>query len=316
MSVLVTGGAGFIGSNLVRALVEEGYSVRVLDNFFSGFPENLEEVKSKVEIIKGDIRDSDSVRKAVQGMEYVFHEAAQVFVGLSIQKPEETNEINVSGTLNLLIASRDAGVKKVLFASSSSVYGNVPEKELPIQESRKPNPESPYALTKLIGEWYFEIFRKVYGMRYLGFRYFNVYGPRQNPESEYAAVVPKFIKRVLQGRPPVIYGDGYQSRDFVFIDDVVRANILGMEKNTTGVFNLGSGRDVTINELAEKICKLAGKELKPVYAKPRPGDVKYSLGDISLIKEKLGFRPEINLDEGLRKTIEWFKFKNKQIKVC
>ena len=304
--VLITGGAGFIGSNLAEELVKTN-SVRILDNITTGNLENLKKIKDKIEIIKGDIRDFETVKKAIKGTDYIFHLAALVSVPESIKKPIETNNVNVSGTLNILSASKELGVKRVIFTSSCAVYGNTAKQ--PIKENSKLRPESPYALTKLIGEEYCKLFSKLYNLETVSLRCFNVYGPKQNPKSAYAAVIPKFISEALRSKIPTIYGDGNQTRDFVFVKDVVNANILAMKAKdvSSQVFNIGSGRSETVNELLEKINKILNKNIKPKHAPQRPGDVKYSLADISKVKKFLGYSPKHGLEEGLKETIKWFR---------
>ncbi len=300
MKAVVTGGAGFIGSNLTEELAKEQENeVVVVDNLSTGRRENLQNLKNlkKCLFVEGSVTDLDLVRGVFKGCDFVFHQAAIPSVPRSVKDPLATNNVNTNGTLNVLVAARDCGVKKVVFASSSSVYGDTPE--LPKREEMTPNPLSPYAVTKLVGEYYCKVFEEVYGLKTVSLRYFNVYGPRQDPHSDYAAVVPKFVKSVSENKPPVIFGDGEQTRDFTFVKDVVRANLLAAKSGATGVFNIASGRRVSINELAEKIIKIQGKELEPVHSEPREGDVKHSLGDISRAQRGFGFEPRYSLEEGL-----------------
>jgi len=302
-TVLVTGGAGFIGSNLVLELVNQGYNVRVLDNFTTGNTNNLSEVRNKIEIIKGDIRDIKLVRKSVKDIDYILHEAAEVSVQRSIEDPYTTNDVNVNGTLNILLAARDSNVKRIIYASSCAVYGDT--KNLPIKENEKPNPLSIYALTKLIGEKYCDIFYRLYGLENVILRYFNVYGPRQSPDSPYAAVIPIFIKKLSNNEQPIIYGDGEQSRDFVFVKDVVQANILAMKKENIAneIFNISYGNNTTINQLFITLNKILGKDIKPKYGKARTGDIKHSLGDITKAREILNYEPKYSLEDGLKEMV-------------
>lgn len=308
MGILVTGGAGFIGSNIAIELIEQGYDVRILDNFARGKFENIENIKEKTELVNGDIRDLETLKKATKDIEYVLHQAAIPSVPKSIEDPLASNSVNINGTLNTLLASRDSNVKRLVFASSSSVYGNSPV--LPKKETLEPNPISPYGLTKLVGERYCRLFYELYGLETISLRYFNIFGPRQDIESQYASVIPKFIRAILSNRPPTIFGDGKQSRDFTFVKNVVEANILAIKakSNAVGkVFNIACGRKTTINELAEKINKILKKDIKPEYTKPRKGDIKHSLADISRAKELLGYEPKYGLERGLKLTIDWFR---------
>ncbi len=303
--VLITGGAGFIGSNLAEELVRKEHDVVILDDLSTGKEENIKEFKDSVRFVKGSITDLALLRDLFRDVECVSHQAAIPSVQRSVEDPLATNEVNVKGTLNVLVAARDSEVEKVVYASSSSVYGDTPE--LPKREGMKPNPKSPYAVSKLTGEEYCAVFSEVYGLKTVSLRYFNVYGPRQDPYSEYAAVIPRFITRVLKNKPPIIYGNGEQTRDFTFVRDVVMANILAIERDVEGVFNIASGKRISINELSNKIMGIVGIRLKPIYDKPREGDIKDSLGDISRAKEKLGYDVKYGLEEGLKETIEYFK---------
>ena len=304
--VVVTGGAGFIGSHLAEELVRRGYYVIILDDVSTGKIENIELLlkQGTVEFIQGSITDFPLLRKLFQGIDYVFHQAAIPSVARSIENPQVTHEVNVTGTLKVLLAARDNRVRKVIYASSSSVYGDTPT--LPKSEDMVPNPQSPYAVTKLAGEFYCRVFQEVYGLPAVCLRYFNVYGPRQDPHSQYAAVIPSFIKRVSEKSPPIIFGDGEQTRDFTFVKDAVEANLLAAESNTTGIFNIGGGESISINQLARLTVKLIGNNIEPIYAEPRPGDIRHSLADISRAKG-FGYNPKYSLEEGLRETIRRFQ---------
>lgn len=305
--ILVTGGAGFIGSNLARALSQLQNQVIVIDDLSTGRTENIEDLikEKKIEFIKGSITDVDLLRNTCNHIDYVFHEAALPSVPRSIKDPLTTNQVNIHGTLNVLLAAKETGVKKVIYASSSSVYGDTPI--LPKIESMTPNPLSPYAITKLTGEYYCDVFCKVFHLPTVALRYFNVYGPRQDPLSEYAAVIPRFITSVMNGQPPVIYGDGEQTRDFTYIDDVIQANILAAESNATGVFNAAGGRRITINELARTVMSIHGTTLDIVYKESRPGDIKHSLADSSKAKNAFGFMLKNDIEKGLKETMEWYQ---------
>ncbi len=306
-SVLITGGAGFIGSHLAETLAKEGYKVIIIDDLSTGKMENLESVRGEVNFIKGSILDIDLLVRTIkkQDVEHVFHQAAWTSVLKSIKDPLKTNEVNVTGTLNALKSSVDNGVEKVIAASSSSVYGDTPE--LPKKESMGCRPKSPYAVSKLSGEHYLKVFSEVYGIKTTGLRYFNVYGPKQDPYSPYAAVVPKFINLALENRDLPVEGDGNQTRDFTYVDDVVEGNILAMEKSAEGIFNIAYGERTSINDLAEEIIRLTDSSSKIIHVDPRPGDVRDSLADISLAKEKLGYKPKYDLGRGLEKFVKWQK---------
>ncbi len=304
---IVTGGAGFIGSNLTDELIRRGYHVIIIDNLSTGSLLNIESIllSGNGELVKGSITDLALLRKLFTGSDYVFHQAALPSVPRSIKSPKRSHHINITGTLNVLLAARDCDVRKVIYASSSSVYGDTPT--LPKTENMLPNPQSPYAVTKLTGEHYCRVFQRVYGLNTVCLRYFNVYGPRQDPNSPYAAVIPLFFRKALAGEPPVIFGDGEQSRDFTYVGDVAEANILAAESNATGIFNLGNSQRVTINELTHHIIRLVGNDsLKPVYQAPRPGDVLHSLADISRAKT-FGYSPKYTLEEGLKVVFDTFK---------
>ena len=304
--VVVTGGAGFIGSNLARTLIREN-EVIVIDNLSTGHLENIQDLidDQSIKFVKGDITDLNLLMHTFKDVDYVFHEAAIPSVPRSIEDPVTSNYANVNGTLNVLVAAKDNGVEKVVYASSSSVYGDTPT--LPKRENMEPCPLSPYAASKLAGEYYCQVFTEVYDLSTISLRYFNVYGPRQDPLSEYAAVIPRFVSRVLNEKSPVIYGDGKQTRDFTFIEDVVYANILAAEGEATDVFNIAGGMRISINDLAKSIMKICGKHFDPIYDDPRPGDIKHSLADVSKANEKLNYEPKFNLTAGLEETVKWFQ---------
>jgi len=298
--VVITGGAGFIGANLAKELSANN-SVTIIDNLSTGKKENIADLpQGKVEFVEGSIGDLSLLKRLFRNVDFVFHQAAISSVHKSIENPLATNEANVTGTLNVLLAARDSGVKKVIYASSAAVYGNTPT--LPQREKMMSNPQSPYAVTKLVGEYYCQAFQTVYGLPTVSLRYFNVYGPKQDPNSEYSAVIPKFIKRLSEEKPLIIFGDGEQTRDFVFVTDVVLANILAAESDSTGVFNVGQGRSITINELAKLIIRIMNKDAGVIYKEARVGDVRYSLADIS--KARLfDYQPQYDLEQGLREMI-------------
>lgn len=307
--VLVTGGAGFIGSNLTEALLQRGHFVRILDDFSTGKRENLifDKAYPSLEIIEGDIRDFSACRKAMNRIEYVFHQAALPSVHRSIEDPETSNAINVGGTLNILLAAREEKVKRVIYASSSSVYGDTPA--LPKHEEMPPNPLSPYALQKYIGEQYCQLFYQLYGLDTISLRYFNIFGPKQDPNSLYSAVIPKFIDALLQGRPPIIFGDGEQSRDFTYIENVVQANLLAMsaEHLHGEAINIACGKRISLNQLLNVLKEILGSKLSPIYQEPRQGDVKHSLADIRKGKEILNYEPTVGIEIGLEKTVDFFQ---------
>jgi UDP-glucose 4-epimerase len=304
---LVTGGAGFIGSHLVEALVERGHWVRVLDNFSTGSRENLDAVTGRVQVIDGDITDLDMVRRATRGVEVVFHQAALASVPRSVANPLATHRACVDGTLHVLLAARDANVRRVVYAASSSAYGN--SARLPKSEGDPTAPLSPYAVAKLAGEQYCAAFSEVYRLETVRLRYFNVFGPRQSPDSPYAAVIPKFIEALTGGRPPVVHGDGQQSRDFTFVADVVQANLLAAEApGVSGrVYNVACGRRTSLLELVEHLNALLGTHIAPAHAAARPGDVKHSQADIQRARDELGYRPTTDVPTGLRRCLEWWR---------
>jgi UDP-glucose 4-epimerase len=300
--VVVTGGLGFIGSHLVEALCQEN-EVIIVDDETTGGLENIKHLElDNISLDLGDITHID-LKNTFDGCDYVFHHAALASVPASVADPIHCNLVNVTGTLKILLAARDAEVQKVIFASSSAVYGD--NIDLPIHENAGLKPTSPYAVSKIAGELYCQNFTDIYGLPTISLRYFNVFGPRQDPNSQYAAVIPKFIDAILHDSPPVIYGDGEQTRDFIYVKDVVGANILGAESDVTGVFNIASGRSITINQLFKIMAKIMEKDLNPLYAESRPGDIKHSLADINQAKS-FGFRFHSNFNTGLRETVNCF----------
>ena len=304
---LITGGAGFIGSNIAHALVARDESVRILDDFSSGRPQNLEGIVGRIEIVHGDLRDPDTVAQAVRGVEIVLHQAALNSNPRSIKEPGPTNAVNVGGTLLLLEAARQAGVRRVVYASSSSVYGESPA--LPKTEGLPLLPKAPYGVSKLAAELYCRVFTQVYGLETVSLRYFNVFGPRQLPDSEYAAVIPRFLRRMLAGQPPVIYGDGEQSRDFTPVANVVEANLLAAEafKGIGDVFNVACGQTSTLNQLVAWLNAELGTHLFPTYEPPRTADIRHSYASIEQAEMILGYRPQLTVQDGLRETVTWFK---------
>ena len=307
MKVLVTGGGGFIGSHLVRRLLDEGHEVRVLDNFATGRRENLLEILDAIELIEGDIQSDDRAHTAVRGCEVVFHHAALPSVPRSIQDPLTTNAVNVTGTLNVLLAARDADVRRVIFASSSSTYGA--GEELPKREDMAALPISPYAVGKLAAENYCRAFSGVFDLETVCLRYFNVFGPRQDPLSQYAAVIPNFITAFLREEPPTVCGDGEQTRDFTYVDNVVQANVLAADaSNVSGrTYNIAVGSSISLNQIIEQLQQLTSLDLEPVHGARRPGDVPHSLADISRAAQDLGYSPEVGFEEGLQRTFEFLR---------
>lgn len=308
MDFLVTGGAGFIGSAIVRRLCQNGFSVRVLDNLSTGNISNLDDYIGKIEMIEGDILDNHTVKKALDGVKYVFHLAALPSINRSIENPIESNRVNIEGTLNLLVAAKEQKTERFVFSSSSSVYGSNPL--LPRSEDTLPQPISPYAIQKFASELYCKIFFELYGLKTFILRYFNVYGPRQNPHGPYAAVIPKFITGIKNGERPIIYGDGRQTRDFTFVEDVVDANILccsAPPSEAGKVFNIAGGSNVSIIELYGLICKIMGKkDILPLFAEPRKGEVRDSLASIEKAQTCLNWKPYTSLESGLAQTVAFF----------
>jgi len=304
---LVTGGAGFIGSNIAEKLVELGEEVVVFDNLSTGHEGNIEHIRHGITFVKGDIRNASEVRMALDGVDYVLHQAALASVPRSIDEPVLVNEVNVGGTLTVLEESRHASVKCVVYAASSSAYGD--SEVLPKSEDMLPAPLSPYAVSKLVGEYYCSVYSKVYGMPTVGIRYFNVFGPRQDPASQYAAVIPIFISHLLEGKSPTIFGDGEQSRDFTYVGNVVNANIMAAQWGGASgqVINVACGGRFTLNELYGMLCEMTGVSIDPVYEDSRQGDVKHSHADISMAEKLLGYSVETGFEEGLKRTVEWYK---------
>jgi len=305
---LITGGAGFIGSNMVRFLLEKDERVRILDNFETGKRENLTEIAGDIELVEGDIRDMNIVRKAVSSVDVIYHLAALGSVPRSMKDPATTHDVNVNGTFNVLLAARDARVKRIVFASSSSVYGQ--SEVLPQHEGLPLAPISPYGATKAIGEIYFRAFYETYGLQSACLRYYNVFGPRQDPTSQYAAAIPLFVSALLRGESPRIFDDGEQSRGFTYIDNVMQANWLAANvKEAHGkAVNISTANAVTVNTVVNTIRKLMGKEnIKPTYAPPRPGDIKHSLADVSRAKKLIGYEPLVSFEQGIKKAIGWYQ---------
>jgi len=304
---LVTGGAGFIGSNICRELVRQGCSVRVIDNLLTGKKTNLADIIDRIEFIQADMGDEQFARAAMKDIEVVLHQGALPSVPRSVDDPVTAHKHNIDATFTLLLAARDAGVKRFVYASSSAAYGDTPT--LPKAETMPPSPLSPYAVGKLTGEYYAKVFYQVYGLETISLRYFNVFGPYQDPSSQYAAAIPAFVTVVLKDKSPTVYGDGEQSRDFTYVDNVVEANLLAARaKHTKGeVVNIACGKAITVNAIIEMINDLLGKNIKPIYAAPRPGDVKHSLADVTAARQLLGFKPTVSFRDGLRKSINWYR---------
>jgi len=315
MKILVTGGAGFIGANLVERLLKEERveAVRVLDNLSTGSADNVEHLVAspKFEFVKGDIRDNSACMKACEGMHVISHQAALGSVPRSIKDPITTNEVNIGGTLNVFMAAKENNIKRIVYAASSSTYGD--HQDLPKKENYIGKPLSPYAVTKYVNELYADVFSRLYGLEFIGLRYFNVFGPRQNPKGPYAAVVPLFVEALLKGKALVINGDGKHSRDFTYIGNVVQANILSLFTNNkeavNQVYNIAYGQQTSLLQLAQYLTNISGFAVEPMHAPERPGDVKHSLADISKAKQLLGYDPEVSVEEGLRETFEWYKEK-------
>jgi len=310
MRYVVTGGAGFIGSNTVDELVRRGHSVVVLDDLSAGKEENLADSRNKISFIKGSITDLEAVRKAMQEADYVLHLAARTSVPRSVKDPLETNRINVDGTLNVLVAARDAKVKRIVFAASSSAYGET--STLPKVETMQPEPISPYGVTKYVGELYAQTFGRVYGVENVSLRYFNVFGPRQDPGSPYSGVLAKFCTAFIEETQPVIFGDGEQTRDFTYVDNAVGANLLACEApNVSGkVFNIGVGGRFSLNQTVELLRKISGTQLEVKYDPPRDGDIRDSQADITQARELLGYEPQVDFEQGLRRTFDWYRAMN------
>lgn len=303
---LVTGGAGFIGSHLVENILQMGHTVKVIDNFSAGKRSNLEPYKNDVEVFEIDIRNFDKVVAAVKGSDIILHHAALASVPASVADPITANEVNITGTLNVLESAKRNGVKRVVFAASSAAYGDDPES--PKREYMRPQPMSPYAVGKLAGEYYCKMFAELYDVETIAFRYFNVFGARQDPNSQYAAVIPKFITTMIDGDRPVIFGDGLQTRDFVHVKNVVEANILAatMPGKISGLFNCACGEAITLTDVVTAINEILGTSIEPIYSEPRAGDIKYSLASIDLLKEQLHFVPKLNFKDGLKQTIPYY----------
>ena len=307
MRYLVTGGAGFIGSNIVDELVRRGHHVVVLDDLSTGKEANLAGVRGQIDFRAGSIKDLAAVQSACKGADYVIHLAARTSVPKSVQDPLETNRVNIDGTLNVLVAARDAKVRRFVYAASSSAYGETPT--LPKIETMAPEPISPYGVTKYVGELYAQVFGRVYGLENASVRYFNVFGPRQDPTSQYSGVLSRFMLAVIEGHPPVIYGDGEQSRDFTYIDNIVNVTLRACEASGASgkVFNGGTGARITLNEVLKLLTKITGKKIQAQYEPPRTGDIRDSQADVSLAKKVLGYQPLVHFEEGLKRTWEWYK---------
>jgi UDP-N-acetylglucosamine/UDP-N-acetyl-alpha-D-glucosaminouronate 4-epimerase len=307
MRYVVTGGAGFIGSNTVDELVRRGHSVVVLDDLSAGKEDNLAEVRNKITFIKGSITDIEVVRKAMHEADYVLHLAARTSVPRSVKDPIESNRVNIDGTLNVLVGARDAKVKRIVFAASSSAYGETPT--LPKVEMMRPMPISPYGITKFVGELYLQVFGRCYGLENVALRYFNVFGPRQDPGSPYSGVLAKFCTAYLEETQPVIFGDGEQTRDFTYVENAVQANLLACEApNVSGkVFNVGVGGRVSLNQVTKALANISGNTLEVRHEPPREGDIRDSQADITQARELLGYDPQVDFEEGIRRTFEWYR---------
>lgn len=307
MRYLVTGGAGFIGSHIVETLLDQGHEVRVLDDLSTGHRRNLDPVLGAIDLVVGSVADLSVCRRAMCGVDFVLHQAALPSVPRSIRNPIATHEVCATGTLNILVAAKDEGVRRVVYASSSSAYGNTPE--LPKREDMPPRPRSPYAVAKFAGEAYCRAFRESYGLETVMLRYFNVFGPRQDPHSEYSAVIPKFIQLALEGLPPTIHGDGEQTRDFTYVENVVQANLLACEASSSAlgqVTNVGCGERISLNSLWDAICSIVGRRVEPIFGPEREGDVRDSLSSLDRARAWLGYQPVVGLNEGLERTISHF----------
>ena len=307
-NVLVTGGAGFIGSHIAAACVARGARVRVIDDLSTGYLENLEEIDGDIELVRGNLNDEAVLRRALEGVELVFHEAAIPSVPRSIENPRETHDACVEATFRLLLAAREAKVRRVIYAASSSAYGDQPT--LPKVETMAPDPLSPYAVAKLVGEYYCQVFTRAYGLETVALRYFNIFGPRQDPGSQYSGVISRFISTLAAGQTPVIFGDGEQSRDFTYVSNAVEANLLAAEspRAVGQIINVANGRQTTLNQLLASIKKLTGRDdTETEYRPVRAGDVRHSLADITRARELLGYEPRVSLEEGLKLTLNWWK---------
>ena len=304
---LVTGGAGFIGSNICTKLINQGSFVRVVDNLITGKKSNLTNILDRIDFIEADMGDENVARKAMKDIDVVLHQGALSSVPRSVDDPAATHRHCVDATFTLLLAARDAGIKRFVYAASSSAYGDTPT--LPKVESMPPGPLSPYAAAKIVGEYYAKVFYEVYGLETVSLRYFNIFGPHQDPASQYAAAIPAFVTAILKDEKPTIFGDGEQSRDFTYIDNVVEANLLAAKaEHTAGqVLNIACGRAVTVNQIIEIINELLGKNIEPLYTDPRPGDVKHSLADITLAEKTIGYKPTVHFKQGLQKAIKWYR---------
>ena len=305
---LVTGGAGFIGSHIASGLIKAGARVRIIDDLSTGYRENVDEIGGNIDFVQASLADESALRNALEGVELVFHEAAIPSVPRSVENPRQTHIASVDSTFSLLLAARDKGVKRVVYAASSSVYGDQPT--LPKVETMLPDPASPYAVAKLVGEYYCQVFTRVYGLETVSLRYFNVFGPRQDPSSQYSGVISRFISSLLSDQRPVIYGDGEQTRDFTYVDNVVSANLKAAEtsKGIGQVINIANGERVTLNQLLGQLKELTGRtELQADYQAPRKGDVRDSLADITRAREFLNYKPHVDLQTGLKATMDWWK---------
>ncbi len=305
---LVTGGAGFIGSHIAEALIKKDYEVRVIDNLFTGKMENLKEAIKDIEFIKGDICDYDLLQKCTKDVDFIFHEAALRNVRVSVERPYDYNKTNITGTLNVLNAAKENNVKRVIFASSSSVYGD--STKYPFNEKQKPAPASPYAITKIAGEYYLNVFYKLYSLETISLRYFTVYGPRQDPKSQYATMIPIVIDKVMNNKNPEIFGNGEQSRDFTYVEDVVNGNLAAMvagKKACSHTFNLAGGKSISVNYVCKKINEYLGKKIAAKYVPKKLGDITKTQADPTKAKKMLGFECKVSFDEGLKRTVDWFK---------
>jgi nucleoside-diphosphate-sugar epimerase len=304
--IVVTGGAGFIGSNIARTLCEEN-EVIVIDNLLTGRYENISGIADRIKFVRDDVNSLNMLMREFKCVDYILHQAALPSVQRSVDDPVTTNRNNIDGMLNVLVAARDCGVKRVVFASSSAIYGDA--SEMPLRETVPPKPLSPYAVTKLTGEHYCKVFHEVYGLETVSLRYFNVFGPGQDPSSDYAAVIPKFVKAIKTGGQPMVYGDGEQTRDFVYVKDVVRANVLACESKVAAgnVLNIAAGKGTSLNQLLDTLGIVTSTKMNPIYADPRPGDIRDSVADISQAKELLGYGPEVGVEKGLRAMLSCWR---------